>query len=106
MDNPVVMVLGAIAVLVLVVVVVVNDERSNKKEVSQLVPATTMAEQSIDQYQNDAGQYVSIVMYEDFKGWLGVNKDKKIVSIASIDKSGQGLITAFVIVYEKAKKEN
>jgi hypothetical protein len=106
MDHPFFGLLFVVLVVVAIVLFVCWDNEKTNQQVSHLVPVVTTAEKSNQEtYQNDAGQFVSVVMYDDFTGWLGIHKDTKIISIATVDMSGHGRTTAFVIVYEKVKKE-
>jgi hypothetical protein len=52
--------------------------------------------------ENSSGQVTITISYSSLKQWLESNKCIRIVSICGIDKGGNGVTSAFVIVYEKA----
>lgn len=94
-------IIGFLAVIFLFVV---STEDGSKKEVAQLTTsASPSTAEAAPVYKNDHGQTVVTVLYEDISKWLQTNKDKKIVAMSAVDKTGYGSTTAFMIVYEEKR---
>lgn len=50
-----------------------------------------------------SGQFVASVKIDDLNSWLYARQEYRIISICSVDRTGHGNTTGFVIVFEKVK---
>jgi len=93
------------------VVVNVCGNKQDKTVYKMASPVAAEREQSIinDQHLfiNEAGQAVDRILVGQLRDWLRHNKDKRIISIASVSYNDDSTINPtshFIIVFENIKK--
>ncbi len=70
-----------------------------------VIPTEALAKGTAEQVvaTNDHGQSVAEVRVDCITKWLAQHRDRKIVSICSVDCGTYGATSSFLVVYEEAK---